>query len=199
MKARFLFATALTAALAFSNSACESSSSSSTPSPTSSNSTPSTPSKPVEPTKAPEPTPATNAKPAPVLALNTFNGGKFNLQEAKGKVVVVNFWATWCGPCVAEMPGFNKIYKEHKAEGLEIVGLSVDQEEDLVKKFLVKSPISYLIGMATPVQQASFGIGNGIPYTVFIDRKGNVHSTHTGSMSEEEFEAKVKSLLAQGA
>ncbi|MDW8218552.1 MAG: TlpA disulfide reductase family protein [Acidobacteriota bacterium] len=132
--------------------------------------------------------------------VETLNAGKFNLSEHRGKVVVVNFWATWCPPCVAEMPGFDAAYRRLKGDGLEIVGLSLDQEgPGVVKDFLAKRRISYPIAMGTPETAMRFGIGNSIPYTVFIDRRGNIREAVTGGISASVFEQKVKALLAEPA
>ncbi len=146
------------------------------------------------------PTPTRASNPAPTFAVETFNAGKFDLSDQRGKVVVVNFWATWCPPCIAEMPGFDATYRRLKGDGLEIVGLSLDQDgPGVVKSFLAKRPISYPIAMGDSATAARFKIGNGIPYTVFIDRQGNIRDVVTGSLSEAAFERKVKALLAEPA
>jgi thiol-disulfide isomerase/thioredoxin len=188
---RPFFALTVAAGLAVCGAACETSSSAENAA------------KPSAPASA-SPTPAADkptdsAKPAPDFSLAKFGGGKFSLQEHRGKVVVVNFWATWCGPCVAEMPGFNEVYKEYKSKGLEIVGLAVSDEEKSVETFIQKRAISYPIAMGTPEVGEKFGIGGSIPFTVFIDRKGNLRGRFTGSMSRQDFAAKVKSLLDESA
>lgn len=153
---------------------------------------PSQPSQPSPPPRA--------SRPAPAFVVETFNAGKFNLSEHRGKVVVVNFWATWCPPCVAEMPGFDATYRRLKRDGLEIVGLSLDQDgPGVVRDFLAKRRISYPIAMGDPATAMRFGIGDGIPYTVFIDRRGNIRDAVTGGLSEAVFEQKVKALLAEPA
>ncbi len=160
-----------------------------------STSSPDTPPKTASPAPAPE-----AARAAPNFTVETFNAGKFDLSAHRGKVVVVNFWATWCPPCVAEMPGFDNTYRRLKGDGLEIIGLSVDQEgPKVVKEFLSKRQISYPIGMADLTMAARFGIGNSIPYTVFIDRRGNIRDTVTGGINEGIFERKVKKLLQEPA
>ncbi len=158
-------------------------------------------SSPDAPPKTATPAPAPEAaRAAPNFTVETFNAGKFDLSAHRGKVVVVNFWATWCPPCVAEMPGFDATYRRLKGDGLEIIGLSVDQEgPKVVKEFLAKRQISYPIGMADLTMAARFGIGNSIPYTVFIDRRGNIRDTVTGGINEGIFERKVKKLLQEPA
>jgi thiol-disulfide isomerase/thioredoxin len=144
--------------------------------------------------------PAKVYREAPNFAVETLNAGKFDLRAHRGKVVVVNFWATWCPPCVAEMPGFDATYRRLKGDGFEIVGLSLDQEgPEVVRKFLAKHPVSYPIGMVDGITAARFGLGNSIPYTVFIDRRGNIRDTVTGGINEGLFEQKVKKLLQEPA
>ncbi|HEY6952062.1 MAG TPA: TlpA disulfide reductase family protein, partial [Bacteroidota bacterium] len=89
-------------------------------------------------------TPQNASKKAPNFSLKTSEGKTIELSKLKGKTVVVNFWATWCGPCRAEIPGFIDVYEKYKSKGLEIVGISLDQGGwDDVKPFVKKYNISY--------------------------------------------------------
>jgi len=134
--------------------------------------------------------------PAPNFKLSTMDGKSIELKSLAGKAVVVNFWATWCGPCRHEIPGMMKIYEKYKAKGLEIIGISVDRGgwKDL-KPFLTKSPISYPIVLGGDEVVKAYGGIEAIPTSFFIDRKGNIVSKTVGSLEEEDFEKAVKSIL----
>ncbi len=137
---------------------------------------------------------------APNFTLKTTDGKTVELSKLKGKAVIVNFWATWCGPCRREIPGFVNIYEKYKAKGLEIVGISVDRDGvGVVKQYLEKNKVTYPIvwddkGVADAYGKL-FGAIDGIPTTFFVDRSGNVVDKYIGSMEESAFEAKVKKLL----
>jgi thiol-disulfide isomerase/thioredoxin len=134
--------------------------------------------------------------PAPNFKLQTMDGKTVELKSLVGKAVVVNFWATWCGPCRREIPGMVKVYEKYKAKGFEIVGVSLDRGgwADL-KPYLAKNPISYPIVLGGDAEAKAYGGIEGIPTSFFIDRKGNVASKTVGSLSEEDFEKAVKSIL----
>ncbi len=136
------------------------------------------------------------ADPAPNFKLSTMDGKTIELKQLAGKAVVVNFWATWCGPCRREIPGMIRIYEKYKAKGLEIVGISLDRGgwNDL-KPFLAKNPIAYLIVLGGNAEAEAYGGIEGIPTTFFVDRKGNIVSKTVGSMEEADFEKAVKSIL----
>lgn len=120
------------------------------------------------------------------------------LSQWRGKVLVVNFWATWCAPCVEEIPIFIKMQDKHRAKGLQFAGISIDQADktiDFAQKFGINYPS--LIGTIDTVE-ISRQAGNTrrvLPYTVILDRKGQIAATRLGSLTEEKLEAILKPLL----
>ncbi len=133
---------------------------------------------------------------APNFKLKTQTGKVLELSKLKGKVVAVNFWATWCGPCVKEIPGFMEVYKQYKDKGLEIVGVSLDPKGwDVVRPYLERSKINYPIVVGDMALAEAYGGIDAIPATFIIDKKGNIVKKHVGYMNKSEFESTVKDLL----
>jgi thiol-disulfide isomerase/thioredoxin len=135
-------------------------------------------------------------KPAPNFSLKTAAGQTVELKKLAGKVVVVNFWATWCGPCRMEIPGMLDVYKKYKGKGLEIVGVSLDQKGwSVVTPYVEKTKIDYPIVLGTEQVVSDYGNFQAIPTTFVVDKKGNIVGEHTGSMSKEAFEKLVVPYL----
>ncbi len=121
-----------------------------------------------------------------------------SLGQWRGKVLVVNFWATWCAPCREEIPIFVKMQEKYRASGLQFVGISIDQA-DKTSEFARNFNINYptLIGTFDTVE-VSRQVGNKrrvLPYTVILDRKGEIAATEFGGLTQEKLEFIVKSLL----
>jgi len=113
------------------------------------------------------------AVPAPGFSVQDLQGNTLDLAAYKGKVLVINFWATWCPPCRREIPDFIAVYKELKAEGLEILGLSVDETTGpALLDWTRKMGINYPIALATPEIVKAYEPGDYIPATIIIDRNG---------------------------
>jgi len=139
---------------------------------------------------------AGDPKLAPNFALKTADGKTVELKKLAGKVVVVNFWATWCGPCRAEIPDMMKVYEQQKGKGLEIVGIALDREGwSKVTPFVEKMKMTYPVVMGDADVVNAFGGIEAIPATFLVDRKGNVVAHHVGSMSKADFEAMIKPYL----
>ena len=142
---------------------------------------------------------ATAQKKAPNLSLKTGDGKTYELYRHKGKVVILNFWATWCGPCRQEIPDFIEVYKKYKDQGVEIVGVSLDQGGwEKVNPFVKQNSINYPVVLGNPAVASTFGKIQFIPTTFIIDPSGNIVDEHTGVMTKAMLEAKIKPYLKRG-
>lgn len=133
---------------------------------------------------------------APQFVLKDINGRTVRLRDYKGKVVLINFWATWCPPCRAEMPDLVRIQREHAKEGLQIIGITYPPEKlDRVRRFAGSLKVNYPIILGTRQLKARFSSEETLPLTVVIDRDGNVSEIISGILLPEEFDEKIKPLL----
>ena len=137
-----------------------------------------------------------NAKPATDFTLPGLDGKAIKLSAYKGKVVLLNFWATWCGPCKAEIPGFVELQTQYKND-LVIVGLSVDDPADKAKAFADQYKVNYpiVLGLGHDDIQDAYGPIYGIPASFLISRDGKVCKRHLGIAPKSQFEREIKGLL----
>ena len=136
--------------------------------------------------------------PAPPLVVATIDGGNFDLAAARGHVVLVNFWATWCPPCRHEMPLLDAFAARHRAEGLIVIGLSVDRRRDRREVVEVMGGFSYLAGLADGATRNGFGPPQALPMTYVVDRDGTIRavlSPGRGELTQEMLDAAVGTLL----
>lgn len=143
------------------------------------------------------PAPALGAQ-APALALNDLSGQEQTLASYKGKIVVLNFWATWCIPCRKEMPAFVNLQNEYAAWGVQVVAASADTAETQgqVVKFVREKKLSFPVWMgATTDHMLAFGLGAELPGTVIIDRDGTIVARYKGIIKEADLKKEIDALL----
>ena len=139
-----------------------------------------------------------DAKPANLnFTLKDANDRDVALSQYKGKVIVIDFWATWCGPCKVEIPHFVEFQEKYGKAGLQIVGISVDDTADKLAPYIRDMKMNYpvLQGLDHDDLQEAYGPIVGIPVSVLISRDGKVCATHTGLTGKDVFEREIKALL----
>jgi len=137
---------------------------------------------------------------APEFELKTLDGRAVKLSDFRGKAAVLNFWATYCGPCRVEMPWLIDLYQQYRSRGLEIIGVSMDDdgEQEQVANFLREFRVNYTILLGNRVVGDAYGGVRLLPQTFFIDRKGQITGSVVGMKSKQEFETYIKQLLSAG-
>jgi cytochrome c biogenesis protein CcmG/thiol:disulfide interchange protein DsbE len=129
------------------------------------------------------------------FSLEDINGKTVNLADYRGKVVILNFWGTWCPPCRAEIPDFIKFYKNYKDKGVEIIGIAVSSPEEDVKKMVEDYGINYTVCMSDKKVENLYGGIRAVPTTFIIDKKGESLPPKMGSLSESQLIEIVEPLL----
>ncbi|MBN2289969.1 MAG: TlpA family protein disulfide reductase [Candidatus Glassbacteria bacterium] len=137
---------------------------------------------------------AAEGKLAPDFTLARIDGGEVVLSGLRGKVVILDFWATWCPPCVKGVPEFVELYNEYESQGLDVIGISVDRGPGVVKKFVEKNKVTYPVVMADrPVVDAYQPMY--VPTTYIIDRQGKVVTKVVGYNPKSFFVSEIKKLF----
>jgi thiol-disulfide isomerase/thioredoxin len=140
-------------------------------------------------------------KAAPAISLHDATGKKHQLSDYKGRVVLLDFWATWCTGCKLEIPWFMEFEKKYRARGLSAIGVAVDEEGwRTVKAYLADHPITYPVVLGDmDLMERKFGLPASLPVTLLIDRNGRIAVTHAGVVDKEKFEADIRQLLNERA
>ena len=131
------------------------------------------------------------------FTLKDMNGAEVKLADLKGKVVLLNFWATWCGPCRLEIPWFVELQQKYADQGFRVVGISVDDPPEALPPFAKQFKINYplVVGADRGDVQTAYGPIFGVPMTFIIGRNGRICMKHVGPVGKAQFESEIKSLL----
>ncbi|MDQ6627761.1 MAG: TlpA family protein disulfide reductase [Pseudomonadota bacterium] len=134
---------------------------------------------------------------APDFTLRTMTGPNLRLGEQRGRVVMVNFWATWCGPCREEMPQLNRLYERYKAAGFVLLGVNVDEDSRKAAEVAAKLGVTFPVLLDSDKIVSKLYDLNTMPSTVIIDREGKVRYVHRGYLAgtENDYEKQIRELL----
>jgi cytochrome c biogenesis protein CcmG/thiol:disulfide interchange protein DsbE len=141
--------------------------------------------------------PVGERKVMPELVMAQLGGGTWRMAEHRGQVVLVNYWATWCGPCWEETPGLVRLSQELGAKGLAVVGVAIDEGgREKVKKFVDEFHVTYPVVLPERMSQMEYGL-TGVPTTILVDKHGRVAKTYTGAVRQADFAEDVSVLLGE--
>lgn len=136
--------------------------------------------------------------PAPAWRFSDIDGKPWSATNFSGQIVVLNFWATWCPPCVRELPELAAFHLHHTNQGVTVIGASIDEPaESALRNFLRRSPPPYPIVVADPPMRDAFGGVSQVPETWVLDRQGQVAARYLGPLSEDELNRAVAPILAR--
>src|SRR6202051_421160 len=139
-------------------------------------------------------------KAAPEFELKDADGKTVRLSDYKGKVVLLDFWATWCGPCKVEIPWFIDFERRYKDKGFAVIGVSMDEEGwTAIKPFVSELAINYRILQGNDATAQLYGGVDALPTTFLIDRDGKIAETHAGLAGKDDFEDGIKKLVARSS
>jgi thiol-disulfide isomerase/thioredoxin len=136
-------------------------------------------------------------KPAPVFARTSLDNQSVDLAALRGRVVLLNFWATWCAPCQVEMPRFVHWQEKYKVAGFSVVSVSMDDDSEPVKAMVRKWNLNFPVAMGDDKLGLAYGGVLGLPVTYLIDRKGIIRARYQGESNLDAIEAAIRQLLAK--
>ncbi|MCB1196562.1 TlpA family protein disulfide reductase [bacterium] len=135
---------------------------------------------------------------APDFTLTALDGTPVSLSSLSGKVVLIDFWATWCPPCRKMIPALKDLHSKYNRQGLEVIGISLDESgPETVKAFVESMKMPYLVAIGDNTLSDSYGKINAIPTSFIIDRKGDIRQKHVGFVEFQELEQSIKILLSE--
>jgi peroxiredoxin len=129
------------------------------------------------------------------FTLQDMNGASVRLADYKGKVILLNFWATWCGPCKLEIPEFVHTYAANKDKGFVILGVSIDDTPEQLRAFATEYKMNYPSLLLVDKLEEAYGPLYGVPISVFIGRDGSICRKHMGPLTKEQLEQELEALL----
>ena len=129
------------------------------------------------------------------LTFKDMNGAAVRLADYKGKVILLNVWATWCGPCEQEIPELVEAYSKYKDKGVVVLGLSLDDPAETLRAYAPKKQINYPLLLWEDAFDEAYGPIVGVPITFFIGRDGTISRRHFGPVTKERIEQEIKALL----
>ena len=135
-------------------------------------------------------------KTAPPFSLKDTNGNIFSSSQLAGKPAAINFFATWCPPCTAEIPGFVEVYNKHRSKGFEMIGISLDTDtRENLPGFLMNNKVGYRILFGDLATARAYGGVSALPTTFFVGKDGEIKNIHVGYMDKDSFDKEVRKLL----
>jgi cytochrome c biogenesis protein CcmG, thiol:disulfide interchange protein DsbE len=146
---------------------------------------------------AQKPKPTASGNLAPDFTLTDLDGHKLTLSDYRGKVVLLDFWATWCGPCRTEIPHFVEMQNKYGPQGFQVIGISMDDDAKPVHGFAQQYKLNYPIAVGDDKLADRFGGVMGLPVNFIIDRQGRIHAKYLGATDVSVFDSDVNDLLSK--